>query len=208
MKKDGMQIKTTEKLSTLRMPGEREKEYTAWLLYCESGSLEKTLRIWGKIWHQVVTDLSPVYRERLGKPASLRTLKRWCVKHKWIKRTRIKLDEDLKELHKETQKIAKLRIYKITKVFGIALDKKLKQLQQGEHISASDLKTCWEMHRIEMGLSTSIGRQEVISVINEDEQKPPTKEEMIASRFITEAEKKYNDYMLELESKKVKESKQ
>jgi hypothetical protein len=59
-----------------------------------------------------------------------------------------------------------------------------------------------------MGLSTSIGRQEVISVINEDEQKPPTKEEMIASRFITEAEKKYNDYMLELESKKVKESKQ
>lgn len=192
-----------QKFITSRMPGEREDQYTAWLLYCEAGSLEKTLRVWEKIWHEVVTDLSPIYKERLGRPVSLRTLKRWCAKHKWIKRTRIKLDEDLQELHKETKRIAKLRIYKITKVFGIALDKKLKQLQQGEHISARDLKTYWEMHRIEMGLSTSIGKQEV-SLINEDEQKPLTEEEQIMSEFITEAMKKYNDYMLELEGEKEK----
>jgi len=191
-----MEENRNEKLSTQKIPGERAREYTAWLLYCESGSLEKTLRIWQQIWHEVVTNLSPIYREQLGKPVSLRTLKRWCAKYRWVQRTEIKLDEDLKVLRKETQKIAILRIHKITEIFGIALHRKIKQLQQGEHISATDLKNYWEMHRIEMGLSTTIGKQQV-SLINEDEQRPLTPEEEELSKAITELEKEFSRKQLE-----------
>jgi len=31
------------------MPTETEQQYTAWLLYCEAGSLQKTLNLWDKI---------------------------------------------------------------------------------------------------------------------------------------------------------------
>ena len=33
-------------LTTSKMPGETEQQYTAWLLYCEYGSIEKLHRTW------------------------------------------------------------------------------------------------------------------------------------------------------------------
>jgi len=176
-----MKQKST-KLSTDRMPRESAQEYTAWLLYCELGSLGKALGAWERIFHQSYTNLSPIYREQLGKPVTLRTLKNWSKKHHWVRRKEMKVNEDLAELKKETKRIAKLRIYKITIAFGRALDLKLKQLERGEYVSMSDLKTAWEMHRVEMGLVT--GRYTVVAKIDENEQKPLTPEEKELGRRI------------------------
>ena len=61
--------KTTIKLATTKLPGESEQQYVAWLLYCDSGSIDKLLHLWEGL-HQGFTETSPDFRA-----LSLKTLR-------------------------------------------------------------------------------------------------------------------------------------
>ena len=184
------------------MPGETESQYTAFLLYCEVGSVSKLIQAWQQICRNPVGELSVIFGNKLGDLPSERTIERWSVKYQWVKRADMKLKEDLEGLKKKSTQIRQRRAYTITEVFWSKLQALKKQIQTGEPATVPEVKALWEMMRIEWG--ESISKQEVVQGINEDEQRPLTEEEMIASKFLTEAEMKYNDYMLKLESKKEK----
>ena len=98
---------------TSKIPGERAKQYAAWLLYCEVGSLEKTLRMWERISAQDDTEMIPFFGVFLGKPAGLATLKRWSVKYRWQERTELKNTEDLEDMRFKFKRIKQTRAYKI-----------------------------------------------------------------------------------------------
>ncbi|KKS78224.1 MAG: hypothetical protein UV74_C0001G0071 [Candidatus Woesebacteria bacterium GW2011_GWB1_43_14] len=191
-----------EKLTTSKMPRETESQYTAFLLYCEVGSVSKLIQAWQQICRNPVGELSVIFGNKLGDLPSERTIERWSVKYQWVKRADMKLKEDLEGLKKKSTQIRQRRAYTITEVFWSKLQALKKQIQTGEPATVPEVKALWEMMRIEWG--ESISKQEVVQGINEDEQRPLTEEEMIASKFLTEAEMKYNDYMLKLESKKEK----
>ena len=184
------------------MPKETESQYTAFLLYCEVGSVSKLIQAWQQICRNPVGELSVVFGNKLGDLPSERTIERWSVKYQWVKRADIKLTEDLEGLKKKSTQIRQKRAYTITETFWGKLQALKKQMQAGEPATVPEVKSLWEMMRIEWG--ESIGKQEIVQGINEDEQNPLTEEEMILSEFITEAEKKYTDYLLELENKKEK----
>ena len=99
-------------IATSKILGERAKQYAAWLLYCEVGSLEKTLRMWGRISAQDDTEMIPFFGVFLGKPAGLATLKRWSVKYRWQERTELKNTEDLEDMRFKFKRIKQTRAYK------------------------------------------------------------------------------------------------
>jgi hypothetical protein len=68
-------------LTTSHIPGEQPRQYAAWLLYCESGSLEKTIRLWETIANTSDTEMIPVFGIPMGKPVGLATLKRWSSRY-------------------------------------------------------------------------------------------------------------------------------
>jgi len=192
--------KQPTKITTSKMPGEKERQYTAFLLYCEVGSISKLIRAWQQISRNPVGEVSVIFGNRLGNLPSERTLERWSVKYQWVKRADMKLAQDLEGLKKKTTQIRQKRAYLITEAFWSKLQALNKQMRAGEPASVQEVRHLWEMMRIEWG--ESISKQEVVQGINEDEQKPLTEEEMILGKFISEAEKKYNDYMLGLEREK------
>lgn len=180
-------------LNTKKLPGETEQQYVAWLLYCESGSIDKLFSLWEGL-HQGFTETSPEIgslRERLGSPVSRRSIAAWSKKYQWVKRRDLKLEEDLLALREDTKRIAMVRTHKIAEAFKRSIDLKLKQLKKGEDVSASDVKAMWEMFRTELGLST--GKTEVAHTINEEDQKPPTPEEQALGKEIDQAIKNFYD---------------
>lgn len=197
-----MKKRKDSSLLTSKMPGETESQYTAFLLYCEVGSVSKLIQAWQQISRSPAGELSVIFGNRLGNLPSERTIERWSVKYQWVKRADMKLTEDLEGLKKKTTQIRQKRTYIITEAFWNKLQALKKQMQAGEHATVQEVKALWEMMRIEWGESTS--KQEVVQGINEDEQRPLTEEEMIASKFITEAEMKINEYLLKLKDKKEK----
>jgi hypothetical protein len=185
--------KTTIKLATTKLPGESEQQYVAWLLYCDSGSIDKLLHLWEGL-HQGFTETSPEFiglRSRLGDLVSRRTLASWSKKFQWVKRRDMKLAEDLTALREETQRIATTRKHKVAEAFKRSIDLKIKQLRKGEAVSTSDVKALWEMLRTELGLST--GKTEISHKINEDDQVPPTPEEDELGKEIDQAIKNFYD---------------
>lgn len=177
-------------LFTVRMENESEQQYLAWLLYCESGSLQKLLRLWEGV-RQGFGEVSVEIASRLGEAVSLRTLEKWSSKYQWVKRSKLKLDEDLLSLREETQRISNIRKHRIAEAFKRTLDLKIKQLKKGEVVATVDLKSLWEMFRTELGLST--GKTEVAHTINEEDQKPPTPEEQALGKEIDQAIKNFYD---------------
>lgn len=182
--------KTTIKLATSKLPGETERQYVAWLLYCEAGSLRKLLRMWTNL-RQGFGEVAPEIASRLDKPPSIRTIQTWSKKFQWVKRSELKLEEDLLALREETKRIAITRKHKVAEAFKRSLDLKIKQLRKGELVSTGDVKALWEMFRTELGLST--GKTEVSHRINEDEQVPPTPEEDELGKEIDQAIKNFYD---------------
>lgn len=182
--------KNTIKLVTTKLSGETERQYVAWLLYCEVGSLRKLLRMWVNL-RQGFGDVAPEIASRLDKPPSIRTIQTWSKKYQWVKRRDMKLEEDLKALREETKQIATTRKHKVAEAFKRTLDLKIKQLRKGEIVSTSDVKALWEMFRTELGLSTN--KSEVAHTINEEDQKPPTPEEDELGREIDKAIINYYD---------------
>lgn len=184
---------STIKLVTAKLPGETERQYVAWLLYCDFGTIDKLLNVWKGV-HQGFTESSPELsnlKGRLGIPVSRRSLAKWSKKFQWVKRRDMKLEEDLKALREETKRIATNRKHKVAEAFKRSIDLKIKQLRKGELVSASDVKTMWDMFRTELGLSTN--KSEVAHTINEEDQKPPTPEEDELGKEIDQAIKNYYD---------------
>lgn len=185
--------KTTIKLATAKLPGETERQYVAWLLYCDFGTIDKLLNAWKGV-HQGFTESSPELsnlKHRLGIPVSRRSIAKWSKKYQWVKRTDLKLEEDLLSLREETKRIATNRKHKVAEAFKRTLDLKIKQLRKGEIVSTSDVKALWEMFRTELGLST--GKSEIAHTINEEDQKPPTPEEDELGKEIDQAIKNFYD---------------
>lgn len=187
------------RLTSSKMPGEKERQYTAFLLYCEVGSIYKVLQTWEGICRGSVGEVSAIFRDKLGKLPTERSLERWASKYRWVERADLKLTQDLEALKKKTSQIKQKRLHAIAEVFWDKLQTLKKQMRSGEAASVPEIKALWEMMRIEGG--ESISKQEVVQAINEDEQRPPTEDEMILGKFLDEAEIKYNDYLLNKKSK-------
>jgi hypothetical protein len=174
------------KITTNKIPNETEQQYTAWLLYCEAGSLGKTIRSWEGIWHGSGSEVAVVFRERLGKPAGLRTISRWSKQYRWVERKDLKLTEDLKVLREKTKKIKREKLHKTAEAFEKIANKILKRLKEGEESTISEWKQVWEMFQVELGKPTSR------TMLNE-EQRPLTEEEKKEKKKLDAALKKYID---------------
>jgi len=108
-----------EKITTLKMPGETEKEYTAWLFYCGTGSIDKLLRAWKGV-DQTLTETRPELVGivgRLGEPPSRTTIVEWSKKFHWVKRTDLKLTRDSEILQEEIEKRRREEAEKLTEAF-------------------------------------------------------------------------------------------
>lgn len=184
-------MKQKLKLTTSKMPGETEKQYTAFLLYCEVGSVSKLIQAWEQIRRNPVGELSVVFGSKLGVLPSERTIERWSVKYQWVERADQKLAEDLEGLKKKTTQIRQKRAYLIAEAFWSKLQMLRKQMQAGESTTVQEVRVLWEMMRIEWG--ESISKQEVIRGINEEEQRPLSPEEIELNKKITELEIEFND---------------
>jgi len=179
-----------EKLTTSKMPGETESQYTAFLLFCEVGSVSKLIQAWQQICRNPVGELSVIFGSKLGNLPSERTIERWSVKYQWVERADRKLAEDLEGLKKKTTQIRQKRAYLITEAFWSKLQSLRKQMQAGESTTVQEVRVLWEMMRIEWG--ESISKQEVVQGINESEQIPLSPEEIELSKKISELEIEFN----------------
>ena len=176
-------------LITSKMPKETEQQYTAWLLYCESGSIDKLHRTWEGL-HRGFTETSPEIaglRERLGAPPTRRTVAEWSSKFRWVERKDLKLTEDLEGLRKKAQEVKRKKVFLIGEIFWEKLQALKKQMKKGEGATVDEIKKLWEMFRTEMG--ESLGKHELS--IREEEQIPPTPEEDELGRAIDETIKNY-----------------
>lgn len=176
---------------TSKIPGERARQYAAWLLYSEAGSLEKTLKIWERISVKDDTEMIPFFGISLGKPVGLATLKRWSSRYRWKERTELKNTEDLEGMRLQFKRIKQTRAYKIAILFERVLDRLSRQLDQGMYVSTRDLYTLWKMHRVEEGLS--IGRYDIVS--HEEptvEPEPKSSEEIELDKHIQETVNQFN----------------
>jgi len=173
-------------LTTSKMPGETEQQYTAWLLYCEAGSLKKTFKLWDRVG-QILGETGVEFAERLAKKPSETTIENWSKKFRWVERKDIKLAEDLEGLKKKAQEIKQKKVFAIGEVFWEKLQALKKQIRKGEGATVDEIKKLWEMFRTEMG--ESLGKHELS--INENEQKPPTAEEEELGREIDETIKAF-----------------
>ena len=161
---------------TSKMKDETEQEYVAWLLYCESGSIAKLLRVWSGFWGDI-GEASPELaglRGRLKDPPALKTLERWSKKHRWVERCNLKLAEDLESIRKKTQDIKQKKVGLIAEIFWDKIQTLRRQIKKGEGATVDEIKKLWEMFRTEMG--EAIGRQD-IGFIDESKQKPLTDED-------------------------------
>lgn len=188
-----MTIKTKKdpiRLLTSRMKEESEKQYVAWLLYCEAGSLQKLLRMWEGL-RQGFGEIAVEIANNLGEPVSLRSLEYWCSKYQWVSRSELKLEEDLLALREETKRIDSMKKHKIAEAYKRAMDLRIRQLRKGELVTTDDVKKLWEMFRTELG--QSLGKSETVHTINEAEQKPLTPDEDELGREIDQVVKKHYD---------------
>jgi hypothetical protein len=171
------------------MPKEKERQYVAFLLYCETNSLTRLMQTWQGILRGSVGEVSGIFKDKLGRLPSERTLERWSSQYRWVERADLKLSEDVEILKKKTSQIRQKRLHIISEVFWDKLQTLRKQMRSGEPASVPELKALWEMMRIEGG--ESISKQEIVQKINEDEQKPPTPEESELGRAIDQTIKDF-----------------
>jgi hypothetical protein len=175
-----------KKLTTSKMSFETEQQYTAWLLYCEAGSIQKTLKLWDRVG-QSGGEMGVEFAGRLGKKPSDTTVERWSKKYRWVDRKDIKLTEDLEILRKKAQEIKERKVYFIAEMFWDKLQTIKRQMKKGEVATIDELKKLWEMLRTEFG--ESLGKHDLN--IREEDQSPPTPEEDELGREIDETIKDF-----------------
>jgi hypothetical protein len=170
MAKNNIKLKT---LVTAKMQSETEQQYTAWLLYCETGSIGKLIRLWDGVG-QNLDESWMVLAKKLGKRPSHTTIGNWSKKYRWVERCELKLTEDIESIRKKTQEIKQKKIGLIAEIFWDKLQALRRQIKKGEGATVDEIKKLWEMFRTEMG--EAIGRHD-INFIDESKQKPLTPEE-------------------------------
>ncbi|MFA6895591.1 MAG: hypothetical protein WC242_00035 [Candidatus Paceibacterota bacterium] len=173
-----------EKTITSRLPKETEQQYTAWLLYCEVGSIEKLIRLWDGVG-QNLDESWMVFARRLGKRPSHTTIGNWSKRYNWIQRRESKIVEDLELLKQKLKKIKREKLYKIAEAFDKIANKILKQLRSDKEPTILEWKMVWEMLQVELGKPTTRAQ------LNTAEQRPLTPEEKERGKKIHEAVKWY-----------------
>jgi hypothetical protein len=173
---------------TVKLSGESEQQYTAFLLYCEVGSLRKLFDTWDKLG-QASGEMRVDFMDKLGGRPSHATIERWSKKYQWVKRADARLSEEMQDLDYKLRKIKQRRVYLISEIFWEKLKRVQKQMKSGELSTVQEVKTLWEMMRIEFGETTS--KHEFINGINEAEQKSPTPEEQELGKTIDQAIKDF-----------------
>lgn len=131
------------------------------------------------------------FLSKLGDRPSHATIERWSKKYQWVKRADARLSEEMQDLDEKLRKIKQRRAYLISEIFWEKLKRVQKQMKSGELATVQEVKTLWEMMRIEFGETTS--KHELVNGINEAEQKPPTPEEEELGMAIDQAVKDYYD---------------
>ncbi len=182
---------TPPTLTTTRMAGEKNRQYQAWLLYYQVGSIRKLFDLWERVGE--LEGGAKLVSQLKQRPA-LSTLLEWSGKFQWVKRSELQFEETLTELSEKTKRIDRERKERVAEMFKVAMDKKLKQIGQkdGEPISDTLLNYLWRMHRVEMGLPTDYSKHDIFTPIREEDQKPLTPEEIELSKKITELEIEHN----------------
>lgn len=171
------------KITTQKMSKETEQQYTAWLLYCEAGSLRKTLDAWNRVG-QSVGEMGVEFAQRLGKKPSDTTLERWSKQFRWIERREVKLTEDLMALREKTKRIKRDKLHRIAEAFDRVGSKIIKRLRANEEPTILEWKIVWEMFQVELGKPTNRSQLKL-----EDEQRPLTPEEKEYGKKLHEAVK-------------------
>ncbi|MEK7643288.1 MAG: hypothetical protein AAB372_02465 [Patescibacteria group bacterium] len=177
-------------LTTAKMPKETEQQYTAWLLYCEAGSLQKTLRLWERVG-QSVGEMGAEFAVRLGKKPSDTTIERWSKQFRWVERKDLKLQEDLEGLREKTKRIKTERVHRIAEYFEKAMTIALKSLKENSDVTTGDVKLIWEMFRTELG--ETLGKHTHAVGIDESKQTPPDEEEKALGAALNDTIKKFYD---------------
>lgn len=183
-------MKKQQRITTSKIPGETMQQYTAWQLYCLTGSFDRLLVTWQGLLHgytKITPELDSL-RNRLGHMVTRKTIALWSKKFSWVKRTELKITEDVDQIRTEAKRFEKERKYKIIKAFRKALDTKLKKLDSGEEVTISELKQLWEMTRTKMGLVTD---RSSVSVTGE--QRLLTPEEEAEGKALDEFVKKFHN---------------
>ena len=163
-----------KEITISKMKGETEKEYIAWLLYCEAGSIPRLMRVWEQL-RENIGEVSGIWGGKvraLGKLPSERNIEKWSSRYQWVERKELKLKEDLKIIQEKSEKIKREKLHKIADAFESISNKVLKRLREGEEPTIAEWKQVWEMLRTELG--ESIGKHEVTdSGFDESQQKLP-----------------------------------
>lgn len=180
----------TPALTTSKMPKETEQQYTAWLLYCEVGSLRKTLDAWDRLG-QNRGEIGVLFAERLGKRPAESTIETWSKKFRWVERKDLKLKEDLEGLRDKTKRIKAERVHRIAEYFEKAITFALKQMKENTDVTTGDVKTIWEMFRTELG--ETLGKHTHAVGIDENKQTPPDEEEKALGDALNTAIKQFYD---------------
>lgn len=178
-------------LTTSKMPGETEQQYTAWLLYCEAGSIPRLIRAWEQVRYDI-GDSSGIWGEKLNKLGPLpaqRNIEKWSSKYRWVQRRDLKLQEDMESIRERSEKIKKEKLHRIADAFEQITNKVLKRLRKGEEPTIAEWKQVWEMLRTELG--ENIGKHEIVKGIDESQQSPPTEEERELGKALDDAIKEH-----------------
>ena len=180
-------------LTTSKMPKETEQQYTAWLLYCEAGSIPKLVRAWEQMRHGI-GDASGTLSEKLNKLGVLpaqRNIEKWSSMYRWVERRDLKLQEDLEGLREKTKRIKTERVHRVAEYFERAIILALKQLRDNSEVTTGDMKTIWEMFRTELG--ETLGKHTHAVGIDESKQTPPDEEEKALGAALNDTIKKLYD---------------
>ena len=176
-------------LTTSKMPKETEQQYIAWLLYCEAGSIPRLRKAWEQVRHHV-GDMTGIWGQRVQKTGPLpieRTIERWSSKYRWVERQEMKLREDMEEVNKRVSKIVQRKKYEIVVIFGEALDKYGRQLQDPNRIvTIHELRILWEMMRVELGEPVGSYPGSPNYYLNENEQTESTFKDTELGKIIEE----------------------
>lgn len=177
------------------MPGETEQQYTAWLLYCETGSVQRMMRVWEHV-RSGIGDATGILGERFKSITALpsrRNIEKWSTKYRWVERRDLKLKEDLESVRERSKRVKEEKLHRIADAFEQITNKILRRLRKGEEPTIAEWKQVWEMFRTELG--ENIGKHEIVKGIDESEQVPPTEEEKELGRELDEAMKRYHTKM-------------
>lgn len=131
---------------------ENARQHQAFLAYCNmpDPSLQKLYQTWAK------------HLPKFKKP-SYSTLKEWSAKYQWISRSQAIHQEVKDQIVRKTVEqlvMVKEEVLAITRSVMTEYGKQLDTNKQGK-ITIMDFEKAWKIQRMELGLPTEIGKQDM-----------------------------------------------